>query len=475
MAFIKAEGKFFIFLVGFAAVSVATWAAIFSVTGLSMLYSGSLVFVAIAMSTLEFSKIIVASYLYRHWKGTAWWLKTYLTSALLLLMLITSGGIYGFLTSSYQGATIGLDKINSQSFALDQRKDNLSGDRSRLVEDIATLRAERQSTIKNRNAEIDANNISSDSTSVKFRAYRNNQVHKRYDEELTRIDNNINQYTEKLDTTNIRLSKINNEISDKKLEMIDTGVDVGPLVYMARIFDTTMDNIMNWFILVIVLVFDPLAIALVLAMNVILENRKIDTENYIKNVISEISETETKKEVDDILKNAEKMSINEYENLYEESTTESFRRTEDAPNATWKSTNVTWGQPKSSTTLLEDTSYLVSASVGNGISKEMSPVHSYTFSPRPDVGGRDDIDEDIDVETEKNYSDPEELYNQQLGDKKTLTNEEIKDIFNDAIRDERKKSVGQKSVTYEAGGSVKVDHSIQDDSDIDYSIQEEDL
>ena len=267
MAMERLDSKWFIFLVGLSALSVATWAAVFSVTGLSMLYSGAFVYIAIAMGVLEFSKIIVASYLYRHWRDTVFWLRMYMSTALILLMVITSGGIYGYLTNSYQGATIGLDRINSQSQVLEIRKENFIAERERLVSDIATLRSERQSTVENRNNEIATNNMALDSNSVKYRAWRNSQVHKRYNVELGNIDNQVSKYTVDLDSTNVRLSRVNNEFADNKLEMINTGGEVGPLVYMARIFNTSMDNIMKWFSLAIVFVFDPLAIALIIAYN----------------------------------------------------------------------------------------------------------------------------------------------------------------------------------------------------------------
>ena len=291
MAMERVNSKIFTFLIGLSAILVATWAAVFSVTGLSMLYSGSLLYVAIAMGVLEFAKIMVASYLYRYWKYAVRGLKYYLSIALLVLMFITSGGIYGYLTNSYQGATIGLDKINSQSQVLDQRKQNLIAERERLTSDIGTLRSERQSTIDNRNFEIQQNTQATDSNSVKYRAWRNNQVHKRYNPELERINDQISKYTTDLDSTNVRLSRVDNDIADKKLEMIDTGVEVGPLVYMARIFNTDMDTVMKWFTLVIVFVFDPLAIALVVAYNnIVMTNRRREEEPTVESPIVEPDE-----------------------------------------------------------------------------------------------------------------------------------------------------------------------------------------
>ncbi len=248
------------------ALGLSLVAALFSVTGLAMLYSLS-IYIIIAMSIIEVAKVVTVSILYQHWNNLLWWLKSYLVSALLIVMIITSGGIYGYLTHKYMGSTIGLDRINSQSQVLEIRKENFVAERERLVSDIATLRSERQSTVENRNNEIATNNMALDSNSVKYRAWRNSQVHKRYNVELGNIDNQVSKYTVDLDSTNVRLSRVNNEFADNKLEMINTGGEVGPLVYMARIFNTSMDNIMKWFSLAIVFVFDPLAIALIIAYN----------------------------------------------------------------------------------------------------------------------------------------------------------------------------------------------------------------
>jgi len=274
----KTNSKIFTFLLGLSALLVAAAAAIFSVTGLSMLYSGEMLYVAIAMGVLEFAKIITASYLYRYWKTTGWGLKIYLSIAVLVLMIVTSGGIYGYLTNSYQGATIGLDRINSQTMVLEQRKENYTDERDRLKLDLESLRSERRSILDSRAAEIKTNDESTDSLAIKYRSYRNRKVREQYKPELDNIDVQIAKYMVDLDSTNVRLSNANDNIANQKLELIDTGVDVGPLVYMARIFNTTMDNIMKWFTLVIVFVFDPLAIALIVAYNSVIMKGKREKE-----------------------------------------------------------------------------------------------------------------------------------------------------------------------------------------------------
>jgi len=160
------DSKTFSYILGISAVLVALMAAIFSVTGLYLVYSGSKV-VAFAMGVLEFTKLVTASFLYRYWNDITRKLKIYLTTSVIILMLITSGGIYGYLTNAYQGATIGINKVNTQIDILNQKKENLIAERERLTGDISSLRIERQSTIENRNNEIKSNNMSVDSITVK--------------------------------------------------------------------------------------------------------------------------------------------------------------------------------------------------------------------------------------------------------------------------------------------------------------------
>ena len=520
----KTNSRIFTFLMGVSAIAVAAAAAIFSVTGLSMLYSGEMVYVAIAMGALEFSKIITASYLYRYWKDTGFGLKTYLTIALLVLMLVTSGGIYGYLTNSYQGATVGLDKIDSQTQVLEQRKQNIIDERERLVSDITTLRSERQSTIENRNNEIMANNMATDSNSVKFRAWRNSQVHKRYNEELLNIDNNVSKYTNDLDSTNVRLSRINDDISDKKLEMIDTGVEVGPLVYMARIFNTTMDNVMKWFTLVIVFVFDPLAIALIIALNVILMKSKkekvkyhigvdkADEKDYSCIITGERNEDESLDlgEPDDLsfMKTAKPIekSFNDIEEKIDEQKEEDFLKKFDVEVEEMADEEIGFedflkSRPDRRAIWLEDkdkpkkTDQQVELELNgnfadalNGTTKKVgkdestkeriNDQESIKFADiQKDEPEEEIFDDEIDKTTNPTGMNKVGFYETEVNNIEELINNdspvsqsqdelsefEIEKKFEEAARKERKKQIGEvKRVTYEPGGEVNIDYSIQE-------------
>jgi hypothetical protein len=113
---------FFILLLGFSALLVAGSAAYFSVLGIATLFSGSYYQVIVMAGALEFGKLVATSYLYRYWSKTVWWLKTYLIIAVLMLMGITSLGIFGYLSAAYQINSSKFTQIDSQISLIDTQK-----------------------------------------------------------------------------------------------------------------------------------------------------------------------------------------------------------------------------------------------------------------------------------------------------------------------------------------------------------------
>ena len=98
----KIKKGMFPFLIAFSALSVSASAAFYSVSGLSKLFAGASTQVIIMAGSLEFAKLVVASLLYQYWNTINSFLRTYLSIAVFILMVITSGGIYGFLSGAYQ-------------------------------------------------------------------------------------------------------------------------------------------------------------------------------------------------------------------------------------------------------------------------------------------------------------------------------------------------------------------------------------
>ena len=225
------RSKNFHWFLGIAAFLIAGSAGFFSVFGLSKLFSGAALSVVIMAGSLEFGKLVTAAFLYRYWDKVSFLQKFYLTVATIVLILITSGGIYGYLSNAYQGATVGFEKQSTKLLALEERLENLAEDKKFLKDDLEFQLAELPDNYR--------------TAKRKLRESYNPQIQE------------VNQ--EVLD--------IKSEISDLELQLIDTGVDVGPAIYLAKVFKSDVDTVVSFFMLVLIFVFDPLAVMLVIAFN----------------------------------------------------------------------------------------------------------------------------------------------------------------------------------------------------------------
>ena len=223
--------KNFTTLIGVSALLVAGSAAFFSVFGLSKLFSGAQLSVIIMAGSLEFTKLVAASFLYQYWYNMGRILKWYLTLGVAVLVLITSAGIFGYLSNAYQGATVVFEKQTTALLAYEDRLEQLEEDKVFLKEELDV-----------QVASLPENYITA---KRKLREDFNPQIQK--------VNNDI------LD--------IKGKVADLKVELIETGVDVGPAIYLARTFDTDVDTVVKFFIFILIFVFDPMALAMVLAWN----------------------------------------------------------------------------------------------------------------------------------------------------------------------------------------------------------------
>ena len=271
------NSKYFKYYVGLSALLIAGSAAAFSVFGLSKLFAGAALSVIIMAGSLEFGKLVAASFLYRYWNDINRLLKVYMTIGVITLVLITSAGIFGYLSNAYQGATVNFEK---QSTSLLYKEDRLE----QLEEDKIYLKEELEESI----ASLPENYITA---KRKLRE----------------------EYNPKVLDINDQILKIKQEIGDLKISLVETGVDVGPAIYLARIFNTDIDTVVKFFIFILIFVFDPMAIALVLAYNRTLQDEQgdVDTinkiyENYKKNPkVIKTESVETKPEEDVQVKRVE--------------------------------------------------------------------------------------------------------------------------------------------------------------------------
>jgi hypothetical protein len=268
-------------LVGIVALIVAGCAAFFSVQGLATLYAARFVAVCVMAGGLEIGKLVAASFLHRYWKSIGWLLKTYLTIAVVVLMAITSLGIFGFLTGAYQQSHVKVELTDTKQEALNSKKEFLNTEISQLNDRIKTLNEARKSQEK------------------RLPDMSTKSARPIYDD--------IKKSGEEITTTRTRVDKLTDElfqVSQDSIEQKIEGskeVDIGTLKYVAKAFGVDMDTIVKWFTLAIVLVFDPLAVALILAYNSLIEKKEltkaekpkksavVNSNEYIKDENSENS------------------------------------------------------------------------------------------------------------------------------------------------------------------------------------------
>ena len=249
-------------LIAISALSISAAAAFYSVTGLAKLFAGVETAVIWMASSLEVAKLVVASLLYQYWKKVGWALRFYLTLALVILMVITSAGIYGYLSSGYQDTANKSGVVDKEITLIDNKIKLKTEDKTFTVnqlqqtkQSISQLRSALGSN--NQTYKDKQGNILTTTSSANRKAYEKQLEYALKDEE--KLSNKINT----LDSTIAVLS-------EQKLEKesnAELAGELGPLKYIAKLTGYPMDKIINWFLLVIIFVFDPLAIALVIAAN----------------------------------------------------------------------------------------------------------------------------------------------------------------------------------------------------------------
>jgi hypothetical protein len=244
------------FLVGFSALIIAGCAAFFSVTGLGVLFSGASTAVMVMAGSLEFAKLVAATYLKQMWDEIKGFNKWYLTIAVGILMMITSAGIFGYLSNAFQAQSLQLQQV----------------DREVLV--FSTKIEQNNSQITQLNTQL--GQLSSTQNTILDKGTVNNRL-------LRSIDNKDRQVAtvnKKISALQDENAKNNEKINEIKIKNLDLEKEVGGFRFIAEAFGIELKNVVKFFIFLIVLVFDPLAIALIIAFNGLIGKKKENTPNY---------------------------------------------------------------------------------------------------------------------------------------------------------------------------------------------------
>jgi len=263
----------FIILLLVSALAVSAVAGYFSIVGLVAIFPAAEIAILSMGVVLEVAKLITASWLYRNWKTTNILLRVYFTSAVIILSIITSLGIFGFLSKAHLEHSV----LTGDNDLLVQRIDRRIESEQRAVTDAESVISQLDQAVQTL---IEYDRIRGDDGSI--------AVRQRQSEERLQLNSVIDQAIQRID-----------ELSEEKIlleqEQLAIEVEVGPIKYIAEMIygnsdRETIDKAVQIVIILLILVFDPLAILLVVAANMSLKQRRGESIAFMSEKDLEVSE-----------------------------------------------------------------------------------------------------------------------------------------------------------------------------------------
>ena len=259
----KLKQGIFPFIIATSALSVSASAAFYSVSGLSKLFAGASFEVIIMAGSLEFAKLVTASLLYQYWDTINKALRTYLSVATVVLVLITSMGIYGFLSAAYQETYSKLSLVENQKGFIQKKIDFYQNDVTRydkeierISDNISTLSNAKATTIQIQDASV-SGGVRTTVSTAELRMAQNRISVEEKNRKLTQEKRIV--ASDSLQKFQLQVLELDNNT--------EIAGELGPLQYLSGLTGTPMDKIINILLLIIIFVFDPLAISLVVAAN----------------------------------------------------------------------------------------------------------------------------------------------------------------------------------------------------------------
>jgi len=249
------------YLVGFSALIIAGCAAFFSVTGLGVLFSGAATSVMVMAGSLEFAKLVAATYLKQKWEEIKGFNKWYLVSAVTLLMVITSAGIFGYLSNAFQQQNLKLQQVDREIAVYTTKIGSNDAQITQLNTQLGQL-SSTQNTILDKG-----------------------KVNSRLLRSIDSKDRQVATINKKISNLQDDNAKNNEEINKIKISNLDLEKEVGGFRFVAEAFGMELKNVVKFFIFLIVIVFDPLAVALIIAFNGLIETKKQKQKRLIGEII----------------------------------------------------------------------------------------------------------------------------------------------------------------------------------------------
>ena len=287
--------RLFPLLIAFSALSVSASAAFYSVSGLSKLFAGAAFAVIVMAASLEIAKLVIASLLYQYRKNLPKFLKWYLSLACFVLILITSMGIYGFLSAAYQETAAKAGNIDAQIELIEVKRDNIkeqlvvyNEEKSSINTAVASLRNGLS------NNKIQYTDTLGNVITTTSRATRN------------ALEKQLDQAIDRQTIINAKVDQLNEKLFNYETEIVEVSMsnevagELGPLKYLSGLTGIPMDEIINYLLLTIIFVFDPLAIALVIAANfAFAQLQPVTRENLYGEVVEVEEDTKPEFEIEE--------------------------------------------------------------------------------------------------------------------------------------------------------------------------------
>lgn len=259
----------------FCALGLSGTAAYYSVVGLSVVFVGVALPVIVMGSFLELSKIAIATYLHDKWKETYGILKIYMTIALVTLSLITSLGIYGLLSTGFQGNIAKLEINEKQVKNVEVKKKRFEEIKTELTKEKTTLDGDITKLRDGLSNNTTTQSVDQRTGQVVTRA--NNANRKTFELQLKEAQIRRDTIAKRIDNMNDSITKLDVEILNMESKEI-SGSELGALKYVSELLDWDIKRTANLFILILIFVFDPLAITLVIATNQAFKTNKKEEE-----------------------------------------------------------------------------------------------------------------------------------------------------------------------------------------------------
>ena len=265
------------YLVGFSALIIAGCAAFFSVTGLGVLFSGATTSVMVMAGALEFAKLVAATYLKQKWEEIKGFNKWYLVSAVALLMVITSAGIFGYLSNAFQQQNLKLQQVDREIAVYSTKITTNDAQITQLNTQLGQL-SSTQNTILDKG-----------------------KVNSRLLRSIDNKDRQVATINKKIGSLQDQNAKNNEEINKIKIANLDLEKEVGGFRFVAEAFGMELKNVVKFFIFLIVIVFDPLAVALIIAFNGLIGDKKKKQKQLITEIMEDDEKSGLYDNLDDLM------------------------------------------------------------------------------------------------------------------------------------------------------------------------------